>query len=110
MSPTDRLCAEERRDARKHTQPKRKPPVWGDLRARLEWQNTGWFKAALRYFRWVENQAGERVGVVNDARLGSQRPETSPAQGFSGFWMLKNIGAVIGVVTRKENESWILNY
>ena len=35
VSPTDRLCAEERRDARKHPT-KRKPPVWGDLRAKLE--------------------------------------------------------------------------
>ncbi len=50
-------------------------------------------KAAFRHFRWVENQAGERVGVVNDARLGSQRPETPTAQGFSGFWMTKKLGA-----------------
>ena len=50
--------------------------------------------AAFRHFRWVENQAGERVGVVNDARLGSQRPETPTAQGFSGFWKQKNIGVV----------------
>lgn len=91
VSPTDRLCVEERRDARKHPT-KRKPPVGGDLRARLERQNEVGCKAAFRHFRWVENQAGERVGVVNAPRLGSQRTATPTAQGFSGFWKQKNIG------------------
>ena len=77
----------------------------------------------------VENQAGERVGVVNDPRLASQRTATPTAQGFSavlekevnwgcsdGQWAVigavnsekhrvirKTIGAVIGAVTGKEN-------
>ena len=79
---------------RGNTRKKRKTPAWGDLRAKLELRNTGWFRAAFRHFLWVENQAGERVGVVNDARLGSQRPETPTAQGFSGFWTPKKIGVV----------------
>ena len=33
----------------------------------------------------VENQAGERVGVVSDPRLASQRTATPTAQGFSAF-------------------------
>lgn len=42
---------------------KRKPPAWGDLRAKLEPRNTGWFRADFRHFRWVENQAGESNGT-----------------------------------------------
>lgn len=83
---------------RGNTHPKRKPPVCGDLRARLGRGISERNKAAFRHFRWVENQVGERVGVVNDARLGSQRPETPTAQGFSGFCILKNIGVVNGAL------------
>ena len=79
---------------RGNTRKKRKPPVWGDLRARLERQNEVGCKAAFRHFRWVENQAGERVGVVNAPRLGSQQTATPTAQGFTGFRKQKNIGVV----------------
>lgn len=50
---------------RGNTRKKRKPPAWGDLRAKLEPRNTGWFRADFRHFRWVEKQAGESNGVVN---------------------------------------------
>ena len=87
-------CVPRNAEMRGNHPTKRKPPVWGDLRARMERRISGHSKAAFRHFRWVENQAGERVGVVNDARLGSQRPETPTAQGFSGFWTPKKIGVV----------------
>ena len=45
------------------------------------------------HFRWVENQAGERVGAFVGTRLGSQRTATPTAQGFSGFWRPKKLGA-----------------
>lgn len=93
MSPTDRLCAEERGDARKHPT-KKKTARLGRFEGEVGTANTEWFRAAFSRFRWVENQAGERVGVVNDARLGSQRPETPTAQGFLGFRKQKNIGVV----------------
>ena len=49
-------------------------------------------KADFRHFRWVENQAGERVGVVNAPRLGSQRTATPTAQGFSAFLLFCRSG------------------
>ena len=94
MCPPQTACVPRKAEKRGNTRQIRKPPVSGDLEARLERQNEVGCKAAFRHFRWVENQAGERVGVVNDARLGSQRPETPTAQGFSGFWTPKKIGVV----------------
>ena len=84
------------RNAEDGKQPDRKEnrPVGGDLRARLGRRILERNKAVFRHFRWVENQAGERVGVANAPQLGSQRAATPTAQGFSGFWMPKKLGVV----------------
>ena len=92
VCPPQNACVPRKAEKRGNTRPKRKTPVSGDLEARLERQNEMGCKAAFRHFRWVENQAGERVGVVNAPRLGSQRTATPTAQGFSAFLLFCRSG------------------
>lgn len=75
------------------TRQKGKPPVSGDLRTVSQMLRTDWFVAIFKAFRWVENLAGERVGVVNVPRLSSQWTATPTTQGFPAFLLSTRSGA-----------------
>ena len=79
---------------------KKKTPCVGEVFLGFQEQNVG-----------VENQAGERVGVVNVARLSTQRLAVPAAQGvlaFSPFLIHRGckivLLPVIGVVNAKNGD------
>ena len=135
MSPTDRLCAEERRDARKHPPEKKTARLWR-FESEVGQGNFGTQQGSFQAFS---------MGRKSSRRKSRRRKRRSPRFTAAGnpdrtrvFGILHTekyrrrkwsigavigaadppkcrvtreiIGVTIGVVTRKENESWILNY
>lgn len=76
--------------------------VWGDLRMRY----VGWICWKMAVFYWVENQAGERVGVENHPGSGYSGRQCRPLKGIVRDEIWEN-GCGLGLKMREYVVGWI---